>query len=323
MLKNLNDRINTVGTGMERITEFQDVLARDGGTGGNAINTIMESPWFKRIWIQQEFIAALHVDFMYWSAEWTSVWGSSSALAKGEFQKDLPGSDGRDFSAGSTYNSSLSFRTHGFRELLTIRNLHFDHILAYSEIIPVISPQGNSFDFLLSAAENVKSMIATCSSLAIPTLRDIIRALLQNRPPKYSGLAMFNSLNQTALPTNLMADAVALVVSDILHLGIPAAGLRNFDMTLHESMVFLQNSRVFITCKGNLGVGLPGLRNEVSAVIFYGAEIPFIFREDRTHWGEHRLQARHLYTELCMVNYQECVSKPAISIYLRLGKCSI
>jgi hypothetical protein len=54
MLGDLQDRLEATGPDLkvERFNEFVDVLAKGDGSGGRAIQQIIERPWFQRIWIQ-------------------------------------------------------------------------------------------------------------------------------------------------------------------------------------------------------------------------------------------------------------------------------
>lgn len=84
MLESLENRIHDTGPDLseERFKEFEDSLAKDDGSGGRAIQKIIERPWFQRIWIQQEFLAAREVTFVCgkYSCIWEALFIASSTI---------------------------------------------------------------------------------------------------------------------------------------------------------------------------------------------------------------------------------------------------
>ncbi len=65
MLEILQSRLIETGPDLteQQFEEFAEALAKDDGSGGRAIQKIIERAWFQRIWMQQEFLAAREVYF--------------------------------------------------------------------------------------------------------------------------------------------------------------------------------------------------------------------------------------------------------------------
>lgn len=84
MLENLENRLHETGPDLteERFSEFAEVLAKDDGSGGRAIQEIIERPWFRRIWIQQEFLAARDIEFACggYFCRWETLFVASATI---------------------------------------------------------------------------------------------------------------------------------------------------------------------------------------------------------------------------------------------------
>ncbi len=77
-------------------------------------------------------------DLPSWVPDWSGEWylrAYITAYCKRDIRWDLPGSEDSNFTAGSSYEYNLSFKTVNSRELLVIRGVFYDRILAASGIL--------------------------------------------------------------------------------------------------------------------------------------------------------------------------------------------
>ncbi|GAP82871.1 putative HET-6OR heterokaryon incompatibility protein [Rosellinia necatrix] len=411
--------------------EFVEVLARDDGSSGKAIQKIIERPWFQRIWIQQEFLAAREVEFVYgdyfygwevlfvasttiksvqrvawakttgqaltlddlenelfglrtaslgtdmfrmrcdfqnnkdvyslwdllvtakaggiqskdardtifallglsrdsstlgisvnydlttqdcfiqaakallrqghmrllwlssqpktveglpsWVPDWSCEWDFSYcilAYCKRDIRWDLPGSDDGNFKAGSSYESSLSFKTVGSREILVVRGSIYDRVLIASAVL------GNwrdydPFEYLLLAVELIETMAKSCAPPINLDTQMIICTLLHGVESRYDGHSALTPLEDIDMFTPLTPDSLTRLTDYVINnRGAPSADLKMLSSFLSMSMANLENRRVFITYCGSLGIGSARTRSEDIVAVFHGTEIPFILRED-------------------------------------------
>lgn len=103
MLNFLDHRLVETGPDLkeERFKEFEEVLTKDRGSGGNDILKLIGRPWFKRIWIQQEFLVAREVEFVCgeYFFRWEVLFVASTTiknLLRFAFRKTLGQNLGRD-----------------------------------------------------------------------------------------------------------------------------------------------------------------------------------------------------------------------------------
>lgn len=103
MLNFVDHRLVEMGLDLEeeRFKEFEEVLAKDLGSGGNEIHKLIGRSWFQRIWIQQEFLVAREVVFVCgeYFIRWEVLFVASTTiknLLRFTFRKDLCQNLGRD-----------------------------------------------------------------------------------------------------------------------------------------------------------------------------------------------------------------------------------
>jgi hypothetical protein len=84
MLNSLEHHLEETGPDLkvERFEEFAGVLAQDRGSGGNEIQKLIERPWFRRVWVLQEFLAAHEVIFVCgeYSFRWEALFVAATSM---------------------------------------------------------------------------------------------------------------------------------------------------------------------------------------------------------------------------------------------------
>jgi hypothetical protein len=224
-------------------------------------------------------------DLPSWVPDWSGEWDLTTFITtycKREIRWDLPGSDDGNFTAGSSCESSLSFKTVDSRELLVIRGLFYNQILATSAILANCEDY-NPFKYLLRAIELIRSMANDCIPPVKLDTEVIVRTLLQDIESKYDGHNILTPLNAITASTRLTSELLAKLTDYVINdRSAPNNDLNKLYSFLAIRMSGLENRRIFITCDGSLGLGSAWIKSGDIVVVFHGAEVPFIIREDCT-----------------------------------------
>jgi hypothetical protein len=218
-----------------------------------------------------------------WVPDWSGEWDLNYcilAYCRRDLRRDLPGSDDGTFTAGGSSEPSLTFETVNSRELLVIRGSIYDRIQETSAVLGN-REYHNPFAYLRAAFELINKMAANSTSPFNLDPQVVVRTLLLDTETKYGGDNLLTRLDDINDSSRLSSELLTKITKYVLNdQGPPNADLEILYSFLTAKIFVLQNRRIFITSNGSLGIGSARVKPGDILAVFYGAEVPFVLRED-------------------------------------------
>ncbi|KAJ9603032.1 hypothetical protein H2200_012327 [Cladophialophora chaetospira] len=218
-----------------------------------------------------------------WSVPMTLQWYLGS-FCRDDLKKDLPGTNDNVFSASANSTAELSFHRDGSQEVLSIHGTYYDKITGVTDrLIDVDDFDGDypALNYLRETVDQVKKMATKLAVQPFPDASAIVKTLFGDIEYRYEGGGPIVLQTGVGVVRRLSSEVLDVFTHFVSTSALPP-GWESLHGLLRARLIYLRDRRIFVTSKGNLGIGSEFVEPGDVVAVFHGAEAPFVLRKAET-----------------------------------------